>query len=52
MPTRCGIIFFPGHYFVSGKGLLTKHSTLVTVERIEELNRLDFSFVTLQGSIN
>ena len=41
---------FVGPYFVSGKGLLTKRSTLVTVERIEELNSPDFTFVTLTGS--
>jgi len=41
---------FVGPYFVSGKGLLTKRSTLVTVERVEELNSPDFTFVTLAGS--
>jgi polar amino acid transport system substrate-binding protein len=41
---------FVGPYFVSGKGLLTKRSTLVAVERIEELNSPEFTFVTLAGS--
>jgi polar amino acid transport system substrate-binding protein len=41
---------FVGPYFVSGKGLLTKRSTLVTVERVEELNSPEFTFVTLAGS--
>lgn len=41
---------FVGPYFVSGKGLLTKRSTLVTVERVEELNSPKFTFVTLAGS--
>jgi polar amino acid transport system substrate-binding protein len=49
-PARNLKAVFVGPYFVSGKGLLTKRSTLVTVERIEELNRPDFTFVALRGS--
>ena len=41
---------FVGPYVVSGKGLLTKRSTLVTVERVEALNSPEFTFVTLAGS--
>ena len=41
---------FVGPYFVSGKGLLTKRTTLAKAEKIEDLNSPEFTFVVLKGS--
>ena len=41
---------FVGPYFVSGKGLLTKRATLANAEKMEDLNSVEFTFVTLKGS--
>jgi polar amino acid transport system substrate-binding protein len=39
-----------GPYFTSGKGLLTKRSTLAEAKKLEDLNNPQFTFVALKGS--
>lgn len=41
---------FVGPYFTSGKGLLTKLSTLVQATQMADLNSSQFTFVALKGS--
>ena len=41
---------FVGPYFVSGKGLLTKSTTLANAEKMDDLNSPDFTFVALKGT--
>ena len=41
---------FVGPYFVSGKGLLTKSTTLANAKKMEDLNSPDFTFAVLKGS--
>jgi len=41
---------FVGPYLTSGKGLLTKRSTLAQAMKLEDLNSPQFTFVALKGS--
>ena len=43
-------VAFVGPYVTSGKGLLTKHSTLARASKLEDLNSPQFTFVALKGS--
>ena len=49
-PGRNLKVAFVGPYFTSGKGLLTKRSTLAEVKKMEDLNNPAFTFVALKGS--
>jgi polar amino acid transport system substrate-binding protein len=49
-PERNLKVAFVGPYFTSGKGLLTKRSTLAEVKKMEDLNNPAFTFVALKGS--
>lgn len=49
-PERNLKVAFVGPYFTSGKGLLTKRSTLAAVKRMEDLNNPAFTFTALKGS--
>ena len=49
-PDRNLKVAFVGPYFTSGKGLLTKRSTLVQAKKLEDLNSPQFTFVALKGS--
>jgi polar amino acid transport system substrate-binding protein len=49
-PDRNLKVAFVGPYFTSGKGLLTKRSTLAEVKKMEDLNNPAFTFVALKGS--
>ena len=49
-PGRNLKVAFVGPYFTSGKGLLTKHSTLARAAKMEDLNNPQFTFVALKGS--
>ena len=49
-PERNLKAFFIGPYFTSGKGLLTKRSTLAEVTHMHELNSPQFTFVTVKGT--
>jgi polar amino acid transport system substrate-binding protein len=49
-PERNLKVAFVGPYFTSGKGLLTKRSTLAEVKKMEDLNNPAFTFVVLKGS--
>jgi polar amino acid transport system substrate-binding protein len=49
-PERNLKVAFVGPYFTSGKGLLTKRSTLAQAMKLEDLNSPQFTFVALQGS--
>jgi ABC-type amino acid transport substrate-binding protein len=49
-PDRNMKVAFVGPYFTSGKGLLTKRSTLAEAKKLEDLNSPQFTFVALRGS--
>jgi polar amino acid transport system substrate-binding protein len=49
-PGRNLKVAFVGPYFTSGKGLLTKRSTLAEVKKMDDLNNPAFTFVALKGS--
>ena len=49
-PDRNLKVAFVGPYFTSGKGLLTKRSTLAEAKKLEDLNSPQFTFVVLKGS--
>ena len=49
-PDRNLKVAFVGPYFTSGKGLLTKRSTLAQAKKLEDLNSPQFTFVALKGS--
>jgi len=49
-PGRNLKVAFVGPYFTSGKGLLTKRSTLAEVKKMEDLNSALFTFAVLKGS--
>jgi polar amino acid transport system substrate-binding protein len=49
-PDRNLKVAFVGPYVISGKGLLTKRSTLGQAMRMEDLNSPQFTFVALKGS--
>jgi len=49
-PDRNLKVAFVGPYFTSGKGLLTKRSTLAEVKKMEDLNSALFTFAVLKGS--
>jgi len=49
-PDRNLKVAFVGPYLTSGKGLLTKRSTLAQALKLEDLNSPQFTFVALKGS--
>ena len=49
-PDRNLKVAFVGPYFTSGKGLLTKNSTLAQAKKFEDINNPKFTFVALKGS--
>jgi polar amino acid transport system substrate-binding protein len=49
-PGRNLKVAFVGPYFTSGKGLLTKNSTLTQAKKFEDINNPKFTFVALKGS--
>ena len=49
-PGRNLKVAFVGPYFTSGKGLLTKRSTLAEVKKMEDINNAQFTFAVLKGS--
>lgn len=49
-PDRNLKVAFVGPYFTSGKGLLTKRSTLAEAKKLEDLNSPQFTFAALKGS--
>ena len=49
-PDRNLKVAFVGPYLTSGKGLLTKRSTLAKALKLEDLNSPQFTFVALKGS--
>jgi ABC-type amino acid transport substrate-binding protein len=49
-PERNLKAFFIGPYLTSGKGLLTRRSTLAEVVQMHELNSSQFTFVTVKGT--
>jgi len=49
-PDRNLKVAFVGPYFTSGKGLLTKNSTLTQAKKFEDINNSKFTFVALKGS--
>jgi polar amino acid transport system substrate-binding protein len=49
-PDRNLKVAFVGPYFTSGKGLLTKRSTLAETKKLEDLNSPQFTFAALKGS--
>jgi polar amino acid transport system substrate-binding protein len=49
-PDRNLKVAFVGPYFISGKGLLTRRSTLAQAKKLEDLNSPQFTFVALKGS--
>jgi polar amino acid transport system substrate-binding protein len=49
-PGRNLKVAFVGPYFTSGKGLLTKNSTLTQAQKFADINNPKFTFVALKGS--
>ena len=49
-PDRNLKVAFVGPYFTSGKGLLTKNSTLTQAKKFADINNPQFTFVALKGS--
>ena len=49
-PGRNLKVAFVGPYFTSGKGFLTKNSTLTQAKNFEDINNPKFTFVALKGS--
>jgi polar amino acid transport system substrate-binding protein len=49
-PDRNLKVAFVGPYFTSGKGLLTKNSSLAQTKKFEDINNPKFTFVALKGS--
>jgi polar amino acid transport system substrate-binding protein len=49
-PGRNLKVAFVGPYFTSGKGLLTKRSTLAAVKKMEDINNAQLTFAVLKGS--
>ena len=49
-PERNLKVAFVGPYLTSGKGLLTKRSTLAEAKKLEDLNSPQFTFAALKGS--
>ncbi|MBI5578901.1 MAG: transporter substrate-binding domain-containing protein [Deltaproteobacteria bacterium] len=49
-PDRNLKVAFVGPYFTSGKGLLTKNSTLTQAKKFADINNPRFTFVALKGS--
>ena len=49
-PDRNLKVAFVGPYFTSGKGLLTKSSTLTQVQKFADINNSKFTFAALKGS--
>jgi polar amino acid transport system substrate-binding protein len=49
-PDRNLKVAFVGPYFTSGKGLLTKNTTLTQAKKFADINNPQFTFVALKGS--